>query len=230
MKLHLFLICICFCLFLACTENEEEQPLLRAPEILESPNDMDELENGIDAVPQADAIQVQWINEDIYTGYQIHRKAQDEQNFTLLAEAAEGDSAFVDTNIELFKRYYYYLTGFDDNQSMPSDTVNYMLVTKAYNLSVSLQQEIRFHWQLEDIAPDEYILKLFKDATGEKIWFSRIQSSYQGMSESVVYNWDGTAAFNDLERGVQYRWRIDIVGPANFSGSESAWHRFIVPL
>jgi hypothetical protein len=49
------------------------------------------------------------------------------------------------------------------------------------------------------------------------------------MSESVIYNWDGMAADRDLEAGVRYRWRVDIVGPANHSGSESRWHRFELP-
>ncbi len=229
MKIRLLIFCSGLLLFTACSETPEEETLLQPPMVVVAVSDMAEQERGIDAVAESNAIQIQWIKQTIYDGYQLYRKSQSWDGFYLIAEISGEDSTYVDMDVELFKRYFYYIIGFSDKQSTPSDTVNYMLVTKAYNLSVSLQDSITFHWQLEDIAPDEYILKLFDDTSNEKIWFSRIKSSYQGMSESVIYNWDGMAAGRDLAAGVRYRWRVDIVGPANHSGSESRWHRFELP-
>ncbi|MBD3383503.1 hypothetical protein GF407_01130 [candidate division KSB1 bacterium] len=229
MKTRLLIFCSGLLLFTACSETSEEEPLLQPPMVVAAVSDMAEQERGIDAVPESNAIQIQWMKQNIYDGYQLYRKSQSQDEFDLFAEISGEDSTYLDIEVEQFKRYFYYIIGFSDRQSAPSDTVNYMLVTKAYNLSVSLQDSIIFHWQLEDIAPDEYILKLFDDTSNEKIWFSRIQSSYQGMSESVIYNWDGMAASRDLEADVRYRWRVDIVGPAHRSGSESRWHRFELP-
>jgi len=222
-----------FILVIYCSKQiDKPENLVQAPILLSSPPDTLVNERGIDAVPEDDAIRVEWINEDRFVKYTLYRKSEDEEDFSLLANATENDSFIVDQqDIFINKRYYYYLTARDrdGHWSEPSDTVDYMLVAKAYNLAVSFQDKLRFHWNVVEITPDRYILKLFDDKTDSVVWFSRVSSNYQGTEESVDYNWDGRAVTAQLTSGVKYRWRIDIIGPTAHSGSESNWHKFIMP-
>jgi len=178
------------------------------------------------------AIQVDWLLMPEYKGYELFRRNADETKFTLLRSFSEKDSSYLDQAAILAnKRYYYYIRAYDkkQNRTPPSDTLDYKLLDKAFNLSASLANPLVFHWQVQEILSPFYVLKLFDDASGEKIWFSRITSSYQGFEEQAAYNWDGKAELSQLIPGRSYRWRVDIVGPDSNSGSESNWHKFKMP-
>lgn len=227
---NIFLFCAI--LFSYCKKNAENPaPVLEAPVILSSPPDTLLTERGIDAIPDKDAIQIQWELDPIFHGYKLYKKSQEEESFSLLAELGPSDSIFIDTkHIVLNVRYFYFVTGMDENGawSEPSDTVNYMLIAKAFNLLVSLKEHILFHWQFYDYSPETYILKLFDAQDETPVWLSEIMPSYETLEEQAVYNWDGKARIRQLVPGKSYKWRIDIRGPNLNCGSESHWQKFVL--
>lgn len=191
------------------------------------------VEAGIDAVPESDAIQLQWRREAGLTEYRLYRRKQDEPAFTPLVVLSERDSLFLDqAELALNVRYHYYLLGADAEGAVtqPSDTVDYMLLPKVVNLAQALQQDtLHFHWQpAPQSLAESYLLKLFDDADGRLIWMSRLPG-YQIEQEVVRFNWDGAARLERLAHGRVYRWRVDAVGAARRSGSESPWRKFSIP-
>jgi len=191
------------------------------------------VEAGIDAVPESDAIQLHWRRGNGLTEYRLYRRKQEETTFTLIVVLSERDSLFLDqVEVALHVRYHYYLLGADAAGAVPqpSDTVDYMLLPKVLNLAQAFQQDtLRFHWQPAPQSPAEYyLLKLFDDADGRLIWMSRLPG-YQSDQEMVRYNWDGAAKLERLTHKRVYRWRVDAVGAALHSGSESPWRKFSIP-
>jgi hypothetical protein len=208
----------------------EPEDRLEAPVLLSPPDDMAVDEAGLDAIPGRNAIGVVWRTAQERSRYQLYRRAEDEDRFSHLAEVQAPDTSYVDGQVALYKRYAYYVTHTSGARtSPPSDTLDYMLVEKAINLSVSLADSLLFYWQIQGTPPDRYIVKLFDDVTQEAIWISRVPSGYEGTDESVTFNWDGEAGLDPLRRDRRYRWRVDIVGPALNSGSESRYHYFVLP-
>jgi len=218
--------------FFGCKKNAENPAsILEAPVILSSPSDTVLTERGIDAIPEKNAIQIQWELDSIFHGYKLYKKSQDEETFSLLSELGSSDSVYIDTkNIAFNVRYFYFVMGVDENgvRSEPSDTVDYMLIAKAFNLLVSSQEHILFHWQFYDYSPEMYILKLFDAQDDSLIWISEIMPSYETLDEQAQFNWDGKAKTRLLVPGKAYQWRIDIRGPSLNSGSESHWQKFIL--
>ncbi len=209
------------------TEPEDQ---LEAPVLLPPPDDMAVHEAGLDAIPGHNAIEVVWRTARERSRYQLYRRAEDEERFTRLAEIKAPDTSYVDDQVSLYKRYAYCVTHISGAlTSPPSDTLDYMLVEKAINLSISLQDSLLFYWQIQGTPPDRYIIKLFDDVTQEAIWISRVPSSYEGTDESIVFNWDDGSDLDPLRWDRRYRWRVDIVGPALNSGSESRYHYFVLP-
>jgi hypothetical protein len=216
--------------FLGC-EKEINKPdtLVDPPQLVSSPAEMDVSEAGIDAIPEADAIQIQWeLNADL-KGYKLYRRVQNEDEYSVIRLFNEKDSLYFDSqNITYNTRYFYCLEGKDKNNNWtePSDTLDYMLVVKAFNLYQTTGEKMTFHWQFHDFSPEMYYLKLYDDATDDLIWMSGIQPSYTTLEEQAEYNWDGHALKQVLEKNRSYRWRIDVKGPDRNSGSESNWQRF----
>jgi hypothetical protein len=190
-------------------------------------------ECGIDAVPQADAIQLQWQLQSGLSEYRLYRKAAHEARFALLVVLNEPESYYTDSeNILLNTRYFYYLIAAnrEGRVTQPSDTVDYMLLPKPINLAQAWKADtLLFHWQpAPQSLPDYYLLKLFDDATLRLIWLALVPS-YQAVEEKVIYNRDGQARLTRLETGRAYRWRVDAVGSESRSGSESQWQKFTMP-
>ncbi|MBC7187691.1 MAG: hypothetical protein H5U38_11720 [Calditrichaeota bacterium] len=216
--------------FLLCSKNVTEERGPAAPILLPPPDELAVVEKGIDAVPEADAIQLDWLapeGEEV-AGFRLYRRTGRSGPFLLLKSFKAQDSTYVDAaGIEIGTRYFYFMTAVDysGRESAPSDTVDYMLVPKAFNLHCSAGLTPVFRWHVQDY-PAQYVLKLFDLSDGSKVWFSLVPSSYQGQEEVVTYNWDGAAAAPALVSGRQYRWRVDVVGVERNSGSESAWSRF----
>ncbi|NIA31411.1 MAG: hypothetical protein GWP06_16075 [Actinobacteria bacterium] len=186
-------------------------------------------ERGTDAIPDKNAIQIQWELDAVFHGYRLYKKSQEDKTFSLTADLGETDSLYIDEkNIVFNVRYLYFIKGVDENGtwSEPSDTVDYMLIAKAFNLLVSSEEHLFFHWQFYDYSPEMYILKLFDAQDDNLIWISEIMPSYETLDEQAVYNWDGKA--RQMTPGRAYKWRIDIRGPNLNSGSESHWQKFVL--
>ena len=215
--------------FLAC-QNSGTEPnyTLDPPVLLPPPDDLAVDERGLDAVPEYDAIQVEWMRREDVTLY-LYRRAETEKDFSRIYTASESDSIYLDRQIELNRHYDYFLIADDGTvKSEPSDTLGYKVVAKAYHLTTVVSDSLVFYWQLQESPPDVYVLKLYDDFADEPVWFSQIQSSYSGLEERVGFNWDSQAWIPELKAGHRYRWRVDIVGPSTHSGSESAWQYFLI--
>jgi hypothetical protein len=220
-------------LTLNCTKNlDEGKDLPQAPTLFGPPADMEEVERGIDAIPNYDGIQLDWHteNSEDIAEYIIYRRTAEESQYQRLTTVFSQDTTYIDLNdIEIGKRYYYFIVAVDyeDRESANSDTVDYMLVAKAFHLYNSLTPFPTFRWEISEY-PAQYVLKLFDAQTSEKIWFSLVPSDYTNQDEQVDYNSDGTALIDSLSVGHTYMWRVDVVGTASNSGSESNWKQFTV--
>jgi len=215
-----------------CKKNADNPvPIPEAPVILSSPPDTVLTEKGIDAIPDNNAIQIQWELDSIFNGYRLYKKSQKDEIFSLAADLGEADSLYIDEKNVVFNvRYFYFIKGVDENGtwSESSDTVNYMLIAKAFNLLVSSEEHLLFHWQFYDYSPEMYILKLFDAQDDNLIWMSEIMPSYETLDEQAQFNWDGKAKIRQLVPGKAYQWRVDIRGPSLNSGSESHWQKFVL--
>jgi hypothetical protein len=199
----------------------------KAPVLLPTPADTLNIERGLDAVPERDAIQVDWMRGGDYEVYALYRRSAMDAKFYLQQKFNSSDSSYLDTNVMLNVRYDYYLVAQNESEywSPPSDTVSYMLIEKASNLFFSVQDQT-FHWHQQEIPPRQFVLKLFEDRTLDLIWLRKVTPLYQQSEQSLQYNDDGKAMKTELAPGTSYIWRIDSIGPTDHSGSESQWSQF----
>jgi len=100
------------------------------------------------------------------------------------------------------------------------------LLQKPFLLANSFEPELTFSWQVQ-VNPEFYVLKLIEAESENKIWVSKFRTSYAQL-EKVKFNFDGKAVIDSLQPGVAYKWRVDVVGASENSGSESAWKRLII--
>jgi hypothetical protein len=225
---------VCLLIHVACEKQTTEAKFLAAQlRFIPAAADTAVVERGIDAVPESDAIQLQWRRQSELTEYRLYRKSREEQDFGRLAVLAERDSLYLDSHeIRLNTRYDYFLIGADaeGEVTQPSDTVHYLLLPKVVNLAQAVRQDtLRFHWQPSpNSLPAAYLLKLFDDGSQRLIWLS-VVASYQAVEEDVRFNWDGLSRLPRLHSAVRYRWRVDAVGSTHYSGSESGWQKFTMP-
>lgn len=222
---------VLFCtLGAACSMRPEGEEGPAPPSLLPPPDDLTEVERGIDAVPEKDAIQIDWLRPERaeeLAGFRLYRRSTTGA-FLLLKSLKPQDTTFVDdVNIQVGTRYFYFMTSVDASgrEGPPSDTVNYALLPKPFNLHQSGTLTPVFRWQVQDY-PSQYVLKLFDMTDNSKVWFSVVQSDFADQDEEVSYNWDGLASSPALVAGHVYRWRVDVVGTERNSGSESTWSRF----
>ncbi|HNS73776.1 MAG TPA: hypothetical protein PKI81_10240 [bacterium] len=210
-------------------EQEVTNPLpgIPVPRFVAAAADTSADERGIDAVPEEDAIFLQWHRDQELSGFQLFRRFEGEKNFGLIALLTARDSSFYD-RVPTDIRCYYYLRGLDEEERLgaPSDTVDYMLLAKAFDLQVTAGEPPLFSWSTGLMRPAFYLIRLYEEASGAPVWIGRMAPGYQGTRESTPYNSDGRAVLPRLQSGVLYRWRIDCAGAAARTGSESAWQRF----
>ncbi len=224
------LLMLLWLLALACSTEPEQGVGPPPPVLLPPPDDLAEEERGIDAVPEADAIQIDWLlpeGSKQLAGFRLYRRAG-RGSFVLLKSFKAQDTTFVDNlDIQVGVRLHYFMTAVDGagREGPPSDTVNYALLPKAFNLHSTATLTPVFRWQVHGY-PSQYVLKLFDLTNGCRAWFSLVTSDFADEDEEVTYNWDGRAATFTLVAGHVYRWRVDVVGTESNSGSESAWSRF----
>jgi hypothetical protein len=201
------------------------EPLPATPLFVAAAADTAVIERGIDAIPEENAILVEWHDHEEHEIYYLYRRKEGAAAFALLATSS--DTSYLD-RVDVGTRYYYCLQAENDagRKSAPSDTIHYMLLPKANNLRISTEDSLQFHWQLQGMRPVHFILRLFDESRNELVWLSVIPPRYQGVNEQITFNRDRSARYDPLTAGTRYRWRIDCVGAASWSGSESGWHRF----
>ena len=216
---------------LHCNKNssdpEPENP--DRPEFVTKSLDTAENETGIDAIPEGSGILLEWhpLNIDLVEWVKIYKRSQGYQNFQFLTSVASTDSMYIDYDINIETRYYYYLKSVDKVkvESLPSDTISYKLLPKATSLNYSNFAVPTFSWQYPYLSPVGYLVRLEDDGSSEVIWISsEIQSYEPTTTTNISFNFDGKSKLDSLQTGFKYRWRVDVLGSDLYSGSESGWN------
>lgn len=191
--------------------------------------DTSRIERGIDAVPDRNAIRIEWIQsaDENVVDYEIYRR-QDlpDAKFTLIATVAVPDSFFEDAVPSVGVRYFYTVRAVNDEdlKSETGDTLSYLLLQKPRNLKptgIHSSTKPVFTWSDPNQA-HEYIFRIVENTTLRTVWISVVPTDYGNPVQSIVYNADQKASLAALISGSEYRWRVDVRGQNN-SGSESEW-------
>ncbi len=226
-RLNFILLFWVFLITFNCTKNstapQPERP--DRPKFVAKSLDNAVYESGIDAVPEGNGIFIHWYlpQANRIQWIKIYRKTEYEEEYQFLASVDYSDTLYVDYDVELDLRYFYFLKAVDFKkiESLASDTVNYRLYPKANGLHATAQPRPVFAWQYQSLPPIGYLLRLEEEASANVVWLSFVES--YDLLNQVEFNWDGKARLDSLQLGNRYRWRIDVLGADLFSGSESNW-------
>ncbi len=209
-------------------EVQKPDPPIIVPKSAES----SVIEKGVDAIPEMNAIFFEWHHPQANIRvWNIYKKKAKSGSFKFLTNVSDVDTSFIDQNVLVGTRYWYYVTavGLNGRESQPSDTVDYKLLIKANSLGNTLNAHPVFEWNNSGVAPIFYILRLYENPQQKPIWIAEIPPNYQGQRETVNFNSDSSAVETSLEKNKTYAWRIDKVGSEANTGSESHWKVFTVP-
>ncbi len=193
--------------------------------------DTDWTEKGIDADSETDGIYLSWFSpkEDDIDYVEIYRSREDETDFEQLTKIYSPDTSYVDNKVVFHKRYSYYVipVNEDGQKGVSSDTLFYTLLEKAKDFLPKGSTDSvtpTFSWRDPNSSPVfSLIFKLIEAANETLIWNTVVENTGGDSRMNIVYNFDGTAQISELRRGVDYLWRIDLIGPETNSGSESGW-------
>jgi hypothetical protein len=203
-------------------------------------------ERGIDA-HEYGGIYLEWdanpANEQVET-YNIYRALFVELLDSLgdfglimaLESDAEVNVEYIDRSSELNIRYYYYLRAVDvaGNQSIPSDTLSYLLFVPVYSESLKpngdaspLGLDRKLTWDYDyHVAMENYVVRILRAENDELIYSREFTPNYTGASEYFILP-DSISFFTET----MYEWRIDIsaqyVNGIETAGSESSWAMFL---
>jgi hypothetical protein len=191
-------------------------------------------ERGIDALPEKDAIQIEWIpsEESTVQAYGIYRSTDVVRPFSMIDLVRIPDSVYVDESVSVGVRYFYFIRAVtrEGMWSDPSDTLNYKLLEKASGLMPNGVSEAKPVFSWEDPNREAfYILRVLDDPSDSLIWISRFSSQYSGHREQIDFNADGSARVDYFQSGMRIRWRVDVESAQENCGSESRWVVFEVP-
>ncbi len=214
-----------------CARHGTEPSLsLERPILLPPPDDLAESERGIDAIPERDAIRLEWEKyPDPEAELEVYRAEEAPGRFTRLARVSAQDTCYLDERVAIGRRYWYFLAGRkEEKRSLPSDTLSYKLLEKPFALSRTGGRAPVFRWQVKE-APVAFVVKLFDEGADRKVWFCWVFPDFGALAQEVRYNWDGTARMDSLISGRVYRWRVDVVAPEANAGAESQWQVFVCP-
>lgn len=238
----MFLLVVC----LSCDNNTGKSQPPAKVYMYQKYTDLGAIEHGVDAVPDKDGINIEWIllpDPDIKS-YKIYRKAQNESIFSHLTTIPVENvispfdtlySYVDDRNLKLDNNqyYYYYVKAVnkDGVEGTNSDTVKYMLFSKPFteNVSdISVNEQPNFFWHYQGgYIPNFYIVRIEDVILETLVWTRRLLNQGFGPDQEI-----DLSTVNDppvFQSGSLYRWRIDVVGPDSlYSGSESEWKSFSV--
>jgi hypothetical protein len=244
----LYFIMILTLIFLACDPNSSGE--LPPPEkvlMVEKYTDLGVVEHGIDAVPERNAIYIEWhlLDDPDITAYNIHRKFKVASLFSkLISIPVENNISQYDTvysytdddNIKIENSdslYYYYVnaTNKDGVVGPNSDTLSYMLFTKPetyiiQNFNSDEQPVVSWDFLTEPV-PYYYIIRIEDELADTLVWARRFVNAE--LDRDPVKDLSNVLNPPKFHAGSTYRWRIDRVGPDSlYSGSESKWKTFFV--
>lgn len=216
----------------SCQKNSagSEGSALPVPKFVSKTPDTAFVEHGIDAIPEADAIFLEWYSprDSRIAATRIFRLTPGNKAFRQIAEVAVPETTYVDFDVAIQERYSYYLAfaGKSDlGLSATSDTVHYSLLPKPFDLRVSLGVRPTFSWQYSETPPPGYLIRVESRDGDQLLWLTQVVS-YDSFIR-IGYNFDNSAPVDSLDRRVGFRWRVDVLGTDLFSGSESNWEYVI---
>lgn len=230
MKYPVFPLLLGWILFTLACRNQptKQQNLPDAVTLIASAADTAWVEKGIDAVPEADAIFLEWTpaEDGLAANYAVWRQDAN-TDFQQVAVVNSATTEYLDAAVQLFVRYRYIILPVSDEGDLGEavDTLSYRLLAKATDLAATQGSQPEFSWRDPNLPPEAaYLIRLKQSGSELRLWQRVVTSSYTGDRESVVYNDDGSAVQNELTKGTEYLWRIDILGSEANSGSESPWN------
>jgi hypothetical protein len=226
-----------------------EYDLPPQPVMLAHPDDQSLSEDGIDAVPEDNRIQEQWLGlrDRSVAGYRLYRFVySDDQRVKIALDSLVADIpqavpvaetvTWFDRYALMDMRYYYYAQSYDKNDSLSerSGTADYKLVGKVPPTKLETPRgnwytsrpEFKFSDLSSDVSIRAIVLKVFDVNAQTVIWASDLIEPFN--ASVIRYNVNGTADVDTLTYDHRYRWRLDVVGRDANSGSESQWIDFTV--
>jgi len=236
-SIYFFLLLVLIFTIFNCNKNINTGGRLpSAVHLIPSSGDTSLIERGIDAVPESDGIRLEWISssEDGIAGYEIFRGLERDGTYKKIAGVevlTALDSVFIDEDVSLFQRYYYFIKTVDreGRRSISSDTLDYKLIRKAVNLLP--KGEINnsrpdFSWE-DPNQEGKYVIRVVDVESDSVISIVTIFSSYNPPREEVSFG-NVMSGHDSLLVQKDYKWRVDVVGSEQNSGSESGWVIFKV--
>ena len=226
---------------MGCKDQSNQTPPPAKVRIVEKTPEDSTVEHGIDAVPDIDAIFLEWHpnTEKNLAGYIVYRSKMENSQFVEVGRVTKRyekiDTTFTDSLVALTKRYYYFIRAFDDLNQMsePSDTVNYKLWVKPVLLApvgvVQNPSSIVFTWEFNaSFVPSEFVFRLERlGGSGFVNFFTKLFNLSNDYTPHQEWDLAKLTIFTPLTTGT-YRWRIDPIGNENLCGAESNWMMFVV--
>jgi len=235
LKTLTFLV-LCVMLIVSCEKDSNKTPPPARVIMVEKSAEDDAQERGIDAVPDWDAIYLEWHpnQEKTLEGYAIYRSQEENRNYLEIGRVKKVyqviDTFFTDKTVNLGTTYYYYVRAYDDQGQLgePSDTVHYHLLQKPLLLSPLGNSNTGvpiFSWDYPSgFPPDEFVFRLQK----------KQPDTLNVLINKLHIRYDFPENWTLLELGLpdtlvsgKYRWRIDPYA-SEYKGSESHWGEFEV--
>jgi hypothetical protein len=253
MKQFLFFISLTL-VWIACSDPsgvEREKPAKPSMVKRSLTTDIDSIERGIDAADdsETDDIVIMWhkhpatLNLDkyvLYRGQDINGQLIYEPLPIVLKANTKNDTVTVDTKLELGVLYHYYIIAIDQNntKSLPSDTVQYKLIDKAWALDVDADtangftnpERLTFSASYVDgqTGPGKYAIRIRgeddNNLSGYRIVYqTEIKNvDFNGFIKEEISGEDLKVVF---DKGGLYQWRVDLFQGEN-TGSETIWQDF----
>ena len=225
MKPFLYLNCLIILILplINCGDNNSKE-LIPAPD----------LNLHITSIPQQNAIRIEWdVNiQEPPVGLIIYRNATGEEDvFLSIGDAPYDRGYYEDADVEVGARYYYCLSALE-NDSAKTDPVKYTLLDKAILVEPPDQAILEdlsptFSW-LDVSGASDFVVCVHERIPGRDDWMEiwRSHRIYPYQELKVIYSYDNQA-LKPLERGMNYRWRID-ANSGRSAGSKSRWLYFSI--
>ncbi len=243
---YLSFVFLGFMLYCSTPGNNVEEVIPQTLRMVEKTDssDFSASEKGIDAVPNFDAIKVEWYapsdSLDIEK-YRIYRSADPngliEYEFLheiIVTNVFDQTTEYIDQTAGVDTMYHYYVTSINDdnNEAANSDTASYRLLAKAtlsdHSLTNNGIPRITFPFNVSNPFDfNEFILRI-EDYNSRELIMTRSfePDPYGEPQQSAILSGDDLLP---LQNGNSYEWRIDILsGDPKENGSESNWKLLII--
>ncbi len=198
------------------------------------------VETGIDAedpVGTEDGILVDWqlLNEDDLSHYNVYRRQGDTTGtFLKIGEVSDrsGESTFLDSDVDVNQRYYYYVAGVDESDQEGERSVyEYYTLLDKPDLNIPINGQVFndfFDWTLSNLGSQFFAFRLERRLSGEDytpLYVILLEAREGNVQPNQRWTRD-EIGIPELAPG-DYRWRIDIRNlNDDRRGAESSWGFF----